>query len=151
MEPVKSTDWKTEPLPEQRTRIALDRVFSAEEMERVQRGFMPRQQEDKWFIFWEDGKLYCHRSWTGYCVYIVNFLPEADGYRMVEAEINRDDRQYSEKDDRKDAELISYLIDLLLLRRRSEFPAGDPSSESQAIQNWGFAGRAMFDEDLEQE
>ena len=41
------TDWKTLELPERRTTIALDRRFSADEMERLRRGFIPEEMEDK--------------------------------------------------------------------------------------------------------
>lgn len=29
--------------------------------------------EDKWFWYMEGDTLYIHRSWTGFCIYIVEF------------------------------------------------------------------------------
>ena len=73
--------------------------------------------EDRWFIYWHDEALYFHRSWTGFCNYIVCFTAEGEAWRMVRAEVNRDPAQYQQTDDDQDAELISELIDLLLLER----------------------------------
>jgi 8-oxo-dGTP diphosphatase len=65
MRPAKPTDWKTYPLPSKKITIRLDRTFSPQEMKRLSEGLVPRQMEDKWFIYWKDDTLYFHRSWTG--------------------------------------------------------------------------------------
>lgn len=44
-------------------------------------GLIPGAMEDKWFLYLEDNKFYCHQSWTGYCAYIVEFAPCEEGYR----------------------------------------------------------------------
>src|SRR5262245_38613747 len=105
-------DWKTEPLPAQKTTIALHRRVSAHDMQRIRRGLVPEQMEDKWFIYWKDDTLFFHRSWTGYCIYIVRFAATDDGWDMVEAEVNRDATQYLEVHDASDAAMISYLVDV---------------------------------------
>jgi hypothetical protein len=64
---------------------------------------------------------------------------------MVKADVNRDPDQYLETDDQRDAALISYLIDVLLLRQRADFPSDEPSGEKRALMNWSEVGRAMFD------
>lgn len=151
MKTAKAGDWNTTPLPPKRAGLQLNRVFSAEEMERIRRGVIPEEMEDKWFTYWEDGTLYCHRSWTGICLYAVKFVPEGDGHRMVEAEANRDPEQYQGTDDKADAALISYLIDVLLLHRPVDFPLAGDSPEQQALMMWGFAGRAMLGQHPEEE
>ena len=144
MESAKPTDWKTKALPSKRATIALNRTFSLREMKRIRRGLVPEQMEDKWFIYWEDDVLSFYRSWTGNCIYVVRFAAEGDRYRMVEADVNRDPEQYSETSDERDAKMISYLVDVLLLHQESRFPSDDPSSEKQAIMNWSQVGRAML-------
>lgn len=114
---AKKTDWAIEPLPSKRTRIALDRRFSPKEMTLIQAGFVPEEMGQKWFIFWEDDRLFCHRSWSGFCVYIVHFVAEGDSWKMVRADVNRDPEQYTETDDDYDAANISGLIDNFLLLR----------------------------------
>jgi len=52
--------------------------------------------EDKWFFFWSRNRLFFHRSWTGYCVYVVRFRNDQAGWRTFEALGNPDSEQYLE-------------------------------------------------------
>ena len=150
MKIARPADWKREPMPERKTTIPLDRTYTQEEMEKIRRGVIPQQMEDKWFIYWDDGILYLHRSWTGCCLYAVHFSSEGDNWKMVEAEVNRDPDQYKNTDDGKDAGLIPYLVDLLLLHRRSVYPGGDDSPLG-ALEIWSLVGRAMMGDHPENE
>jgi len=151
MKTAQASDWTTKPLPSKRAKIALERTFSLEEMRLIQKGLIPQEMEDKWFIYWKHDALHFHRSWTGVCIYVVKFLPEDDACTMFEAEANRDPEQYGETSDETDAKLISYLIDVLLLRRFSDFPREGDSPEEQAVMMWGFVGRAMLGQHPEDE
>ena len=144
MKAAKPADWKTEALPRMRTTIRLDRTFLPQEMRSIRRGLVPEQMEDKWFIYWKDDTLFFHRSWTGICIYVIHFAAAGDRYRMLAADVNRDPEQYSETSDERDAEMISYLVDVLLLRRDAVFPNDEPSPEKQALTNWSQVGRAML-------
>ena len=144
MRTAKPTDWKTEALPAKRTTIRLDRVFLPQEMQHIRGGLVPDQMEDKWFIYWKDDTLYFHRSWTGFCIYVVHFAAEGDSWRMLAADVNRDPDQYRETSDARDVEMISYLVDVLLLHQEAVFPSDEPSSEKQALMKWSQVGRAMF-------
>jgi hypothetical protein len=73
--------------------------------------------EDKWFVYWKDDCLYFHRSWTGFCIYIVRFVCDDIGGKAAVATVNRDPDQYGGTDDEYDRRMIAYLIDVLLLRR----------------------------------
>ena len=59
------TSWKTLPLPEARVAVDFTASCTKEEFQRIRRGLIPREMEDKWFIFYEEPWLYLHRSWTG--------------------------------------------------------------------------------------
>lgn len=146
MRVAKSTDWKTEAMPLTVDTVRLNRIFSRQEIDDMQKGLLPEQQEDKWFVYWDDDTLYFHRSWTGFCIYVVRFASDGDSYRMTEATVNRDSQQYSATDDPKDAKMISYLIDVLLLRKHTALPSDTSYAEDQAIKNWSLVGRAMFDQ-----
>lgn len=113
--PALPTDWEIEPMPEQRTTVALDRAFSPKDMDDIRNGFIPDYMEDRWFMYWHDDALHIHRSWTGFCMYIVHFVVHGEGSRIVSAEVNRDYAQYQWTDDDSDARLISDLIDSHLL------------------------------------
>lgn len=82
-------------MPEQTARLAFKRGFSAEEFALLQRGLVPEQMEDKWFIVWHDDALWCHRSWSGLCVYRLRFVADEGRYVVIEALANRDPGQYS--------------------------------------------------------
>ena len=122
----------------------MERTFSQEDMERIRRGLIPEQMEDKWFIYWKDDALFFHHSWTGFCIYVVRFAAVSGSWKMIEAEVNRNPEQYSEISDERDAKMISYLVDVLLLHRDADFPSDEPSSEKSALMNWSQVGRAML-------
>ncbi|MFN4014221.1 MAG: NUDIX domain-containing protein [Reyranella sp.] len=113
-------DWRTLPMPKQRTTIALDLRYGAEEMHRIRKGFLPTSMDDKWFIWFDDPVLHLHRSWTGYTNYRVQFVPDGDGWRATSAVVNRNSKQYGGKDDEEDRKNIAAYIDDLLVKRRSE-------------------------------
>jgi hypothetical protein len=100
--------------------------------------------EDKWFIYWKDDTLFFHRSWTGLCLYVVRFATERDRCRMIEADVNRDPEHYKDTSDERDAEMISYLVDVLLLHQEAVFPSDELSGEKQALMNWSQAERAKL-------
>ena len=135
-------NWNTRPLPEMRATIELNRRFSRREMSRIRQGVIPEEMEDKWFVYWEDDTLFFHRSWTGYCVYVVRFSCDENGAVMVSADVNRNPDEYRCTDDDHDAQLIPYLINLLLLRRPAEFPATLPTPGEAALEQWSLVGQA---------
>jgi hypothetical protein len=77
-------------------------------------GLVPEEMEDKWFIVFDGGALWFHRSWTGLCVYRVRFAEEDGRFRVSEAIMNRDPAQYRSTDDAHDADLVARIMDGLL-------------------------------------
>ena len=144
MKQATSSNWKTEPLPEERTTIPLDLSYSQHELRDIQLGVVPVEMEDKWFIYWEDDTLFFHRSWTGFCLYVVRFAREDDGVTAVEAELNRDSEQYRNTDDDYDREMISFLINLLLLKRQAPFPSKEATRSNRALEMFHLVGDAAL-------
>lgn len=142
MRPARKTDWQTKDPPSTVCTIPLNRTFPPQEMERIRMGLVPEQMEDKWFIYWQDDTLFFHRSWTGICAFVVRFVAEGDAHRMIEADVNRGPIQHGEPSDVRDAMMISYLIDVLLLERQATFPGG--GSDKAVMAQWGLVGRAML-------
>jgi ADP-ribosylglycohydrolase len=129
-------------MPDQRSTIELDQRYPPEELARIKLGLIPDQMEDKWFVYWQDETLFFHRSWTGICVYAVRFRCDDDGAAMVAADINRDPEECGTADDDDHAELIPYLIDVLLLRRPATYPSAQSSDAEEALEQWSVVGRA---------
>lgn len=144
MEIAKPADWKTYPLPKERTTVSIDRIFSVQEMKRIRKGLIPKQMEDKWFIYWENDTLFFHRSWTGFCICVIHFAKEDKNFRIIEADINRSSKQYKETNDDNDIKMISYLIDVLLMRKEAFYPCEEKSPEEKAVMMWSNIGRAML-------
>ena len=142
MRTAKPTDWKALPMPEMQTRIDLGFLCDKNQVILIKRGVIPREMEDKWFIYWKDDELHFHRSWTGFCVYKVRFDCEDMGAAAVSATINRDPDQYTNTDDEYDAKMIAYLIDVVLLRRPSRFPSRSQSNTKRALEQFSQVGRA---------
>lgn len=140
-----ATDWKTSPLPEERRYVALDRVFDQAEMDRIRNGLIPEEMEVKWFLYFDDGTLYMHRSWTGFCVYEVRFIDNGhSGSRMIEALVNCNPEQYQSNDPDEEPRKIGALIDRLLLRRNTSLPHSGKTDVQAAISDWAEIGRASI-------
>ena len=108
---AKRDDWQNHPMPDARQSLAVDRRYTSREFARLAEGVIPKEMEDKWFIFYEEPWLNLHRSWTGYCVYQVRFEPSEDDMLVAEAIVNRDDSQYTETKDTDDVLLLCILFD----------------------------------------
>lgn len=115
---VKKSDWKIKPMPRSlRTAVVLDRRYSCDQMALIRRGHYPEEMSDHWFMYFEKDRLYVHRGWTGHCIYAIRFVPDDDGFRMVNALVNRNPKQYRETDDSVDAREIPDLISEILLNQ----------------------------------
>src|SRR5437868_5163558 len=84
--------WNTQPVPHPHARADLGfaQSYDPVDFERIKRGLIPEQMEDKWFIFFEEPWLYFHRSWTGACIYAVRFEPDDRGFSAVQSWASRD-------------------------------------------------------------
>ncbi len=65
---------------------------------------------------------------------------------MLSADVNRDPDQYSGVSDEHDVRLISYLVDLLLLRQTAVFPSDGMKPGQSVLENRSFVGRAVTGE-----
>lgn len=142
--PVQADDWRIAPMPALHVDIPLERRFSDAEMARVRLGVMPDRMEDKWFVYWDDSRLYLHRSWTGMCMFVAQFVEDAEGWRMVSVRANRDPGQYTQTDDAEDAAMARFVIDVVVLRLFVEFPDEDQAPPGVALAAWGLVGRAIL-------
>lgn len=87
--------WRIVDMPANNARLPFTMRFSPGEHARLRRGFIPRGMDDKWFIFFENGWLNIHRSWTGYCIYRLRLEPDGECYRVAEAWVNCDAEQHT--------------------------------------------------------
>ena len=100
-------DWKTEAMPQQHETFVLNRTFSKKDMKTLRYGNVPQAMEDKWFWYMEGSTLYAHRSWTGHCIYQIDF--SEDGNNVVT--VNRDPEQYGVTSIEEDIVSLNNLLD----------------------------------------
>ena len=99
-------DWDTSEMPEQHDTFIYQRSFTKKQMAALHRGNIPQAMEDKWFWFMEGDTLYAYRSWTGFCIYKIDF--KADNNHLVT--VNRDPEQNESASTAEDAERLDGLL-----------------------------------------
>lgn len=107
---IKKSDWKNIDMPELNEFFILKRKLTSQDIELIKKGHLPKQMEDKWFMFFENNKLFIHRSWTGFCIYIVD-INDTGKLKTI---VNRDHNQYTEKNIKKDKVQLDNLLNILL-------------------------------------
>ena len=105
--PVTKDLWQITPMPEKNTQFTIKRKFTDAEIHRIKLGHLPAEMEDRWFSYYEDGKVYYHRSWSGCCIYIVELNLKKNKHIVT---VNRDEREYTNTDINEDIELINELF-----------------------------------------
>lgn len=102
---VKKSDWKTQEMPEKNVTYSIKNELNEKQLEKLKHGFLPRDMDHHWFYYYEDGKVYFHRSWTGNCIFIVEIK---DDELVVTA--NRDESQYKVKTVEGDVKTLNLLL-----------------------------------------
>jgi len=130
--PATRSSWKRLEAPVKREDLALHLLFNDADAEKMMESFVPHQMEDKWFIYFEEGWLWFHRSWTGALIYAVRLDGCTAGVRVIESWVSRDPDQYNQTDIEFDRTFVRYLIDRLLLQKTVPFPRipNDPQRPS---------------------
>ena len=99
--------WKITPMSKLKEKIAIKRIFTQEEFEKIAFGHIPKDMDDKWFIYYESPWLFFHRSWNGVCVFQLKIEPINDSFLISEAWFTQDDDQFNVGND------LAFIIDLI--------------------------------------
>lgn len=122
-------------MPPQQAVVALEGVFSAETFAAICQGFIPQSPADKWFLYYADGWLHCHRAQTGACIFQLQLLTVEDHVSAPYVRVNRDPAQYRQTDDAYNVALLAYLIDHYLLSRDVPFPQPSGLARQHHVQH----------------
>ena len=106
--PAVKSDWQTVDMPEKHETFILHRKLSETDVAVLKMGNIPQQMEDKWFWYCEGNTLYAHRSWTGYCIYMLQMNPGAKKHHVT---VNRLPEQYGCMDIAEDEKNLNMLLD----------------------------------------
>lgn len=94
-------------MSERRERIVIDRTFTPDQFAKIKAGHIPQEMEDKWFVYFDEGWLHFHRSWTGYCIFLVKLVEIDAGWQIAEAWVSRDESRYQSQDVEEDLDLLT--------------------------------------------
>lgn len=136
------SSWKTRPHPSITEPLKFEAEYTTAEEAQILEGLIPVEMEDKWFIYFSNGWLHFHRSWTGSLIYCLRFEHLPAGVRVTDSWVNRDQAQYRETDTSYDRHLVSFLIDTLLLKKNASFPMPkDIELQPQGVVQHSYVGR----------
>lgn len=108
-----SSDWKTEPMPESAEEISIIKLaipISYEAMAILQKGHIPQEQEDHWFMYCDGEYIRYYRSWSGQCAFVAHYHKEEDCYFIDELTINRALAEFGVNGTEAGVWLFRYLI-----------------------------------------
>lgn len=111
---VKQTDWKNEPMPDTQEVTSYNRKLSTDEYEALLYGLCPESMDDKWFVYAQDGWLYIHRSWTGYCLFKLQLQVTDGNHFLTNWVINRDPNQYNSQGIERDIYILDWTINQVI-------------------------------------
>ncbi|NCS49383.1 MAG: hypothetical protein GPJ29_15900 [Microcystis aeruginosa BK11-02] len=114
--------WKTLNFPSITEKLGYSKDYSDSDAKKLMVGFVPKQMEDKWFIYFDNGWLYLLRSWTGIYIYGLKLDRSPTGVNITDSWVNRDPNQYNENDIEYDRKMAAFLIDVILLNLPAKFP-----------------------------
>ena len=115
-----ASSWlKRKPLPVARKQIPIVWTLSQADYELLCFGVVPRNMDDHWFVYAEEGWAYFHRAWTGFGVYWVRFARGSQGWHAMEAWASREMSQYTGDSPTQEAEAIKSIGAQIVIDNRS--------------------------------
>lgn len=89
-------DWKTKPMsPDNHYVISTEIAVPELAMERIRQGHIPREMEDKWFMYCENDVIRYFRSWTGYNIFSAYCEKREEGYAITKIEVDMEEYKTS--------------------------------------------------------
>lgn len=130
--------------------LPYDDRFTETEMRRLRLGVVPDDMGEKWFIYCEGDTLNFHRSWTGYCIYIVRVTADGPAWTVREAWVTADPRLYGRSTDGYECAILRVLIRSLMLEQLVPFPEhpDDGGTVPDLIMQHRIVGTALTDRAL---
>ncbi len=113
---VTGADWSIELRPlEAPRRLEYQRVLGTVEAEVLRFRIKPKEMEDHWFVFEEDGVVHLVRSWTGTEIFTLQLQPLGSGGFEVK-DVMVIGEPESEEEDAGSREILDTLLDSLSWR-----------------------------------
>jgi len=134
-----ATSWTRKPFNEG-VPLSYQATYDSEQFARLKMGLIPREMEDKWFVYYDEPHLFFHRSWTGQPVYRLSMKSGPNGAKVTEALWAKDlavrpsnwnlaESPMSDPD--YQVRLLDFLVSNLLLGQAKPFPM--PPGETEPM------------------
>jgi len=139
---IEKTRWKTEGFSKPH-RIKANFRFNETNYARIHFGLLPEEMEDKWFAYFENGKIHFHRSWTGHKRYEAQINKDGDYYMISEVIAERDTDLYRQANDNEDIHLFGFLLGRGVLGLNVDLPV-ERGDDEDIMRGWSNFGRMML-------
>ncbi|MGQ3014494.1 MAG: hypothetical protein ACT6QS_12370 [Flavobacteriales bacterium] len=106
--------WKHQPITMPK-RVEAELHYTASQYEQLIQGYIPEVMEDRWFIYFDEGFLHFHRSWTGFGIYKARLTKENNAYTIREFWVEQNPENYHAADDAYECASMASLISGRLL------------------------------------
>ena len=111
---IRKSDWKTKPLPLKREKLGYEKFFSDADAEKLLNGYKPRDMDDKWFVYSEDGWIYFVRSWTGNHIFGLKLhFTAVGGAKVIESWFNSNPQDFRSLGEKENIRLIDSIIETM--------------------------------------
>ena len=139
---VGKDDWKTNEFSKPHTIKANFRITESQ-YAKIRFGLLPMQMEDKWFIYFDDGRIHLHRSWTGAKIYEAEIYKAEGCYTISEIVVERDTELNSNTDDNEDIRSFHFLLGRGILGLNVDAPV-DSDKTDDVLRGWSSFGRMIL-------
>jgi len=139
---VKKDDWKTSDFSKPLTIKANFRITESQ-YAKIRFGLLPMQMEDKWFAYFDDGRIHLHRSWTGAKIYEAKINKSVPYYTITEILVERAPELYSNTNDDEDVRSFDFLLGRGILGYQVDAPV-DRNNDKDILRGWGSYGRMIL-------
>jgi hypothetical protein len=114
--------------------LPFEATVTGAEADRLRRGLLSQNMDEKWNVVHDAPHLRFHRSWTGLLVYRIAIEPTPDGARLHDARWNADAAAGIGADPHYEARVLRFLVFQVMLGHPGQFPlpAPDPPPRDPA-------------------
>ena len=139
---IKKDRWRTDEFVKPKN-IKIELHLTKTHFARARLGLLPKEMEDKWFVYFSNARLCFHRSWTGFKIFEAKIEKSESDYIISEFLVERDGDRYKNVDDNEDIRSLLYLIGRGLLGLNIDLPKNS-GSEVDALRGWSSFGRMLL-------
>jgi hypothetical protein len=106
---ISRDSWRIVDMPLTYETTSLNIKLTGIEFQALIIGFLPKETDDRWFMYLNEGWINLHRSWTGHCIFRIKVEVMDEGCLLSELQVNRDHNQYKSTNieaDKNEAESV---------------------------------------------